>query len=68
MLARLGNVLYWFASGVSGLIWILGLVLTIGQFQYIGLSALWIMFWAAIASVLVFLVGLALRYILRGPK
>ena len=68
MAARLGNVLYWTASGIAVLLVISGtLFLYAVHLDHIENVIFIAVCWAA-PALIVWLFGLACRYVLAGPK
>ncbi len=65
MIKRLANVVYWVASGVGALIFLAGAFVASREEVYSPIAVL-IVF--AVVATLVWLIGVAVRYVLVGPK
>ena len=65
MIKRLANVIYWVACAIGVLIVLAGIFVASQEVVY---SSFGVIVVFALAAALIWLIGLAVRYVLVGPK
>jgi hypothetical protein len=65
MIKRLANVIYWVACCIGVLILLIGVFVASREVVYNPFAVIIIF---AVAATLIWLIGLAIRYVLVGPK